>query len=117
MKKQQGLSFYGMCFAIVLAVFFGLLAVKLSPVYLEHSLLSAGIEKSLEGSGDNASVSDLKERLNKAMIIDNITGPAKNAIKITKVDGKLIVVAEYEVRVPIVYNIDAVVSFSDRYGD
>jgi len=117
MKKQQGISFYGMCFAIVLAVFFGLLAVKLSPIYLEHSLLSAAIEKSLEGSADKSSVSDLKERLNKAMIIDNITGPAKNAIKISKEDGNLVVTAEYEVRVAIVYNIDAVVSFNDRYGD
>ncbi len=117
MKKQHGMSFYGMCIALVIAVFFGMLAIKIVPVYVDNSLMRTAINKALDTQNAGMVESQIRDNISNSMLVNNITGPARHSVSVTSKNGRIIAQSNYEVRIPIVYNIDVIISFDDTYGD
>ncbi|RMA79321.1 DUF4845 domain-containing protein [Umboniibacter marinipuniceus] len=113
-RLQRGMSFYGMCLVIVIAVFFGMLGVKLGPYYLDNTMLVSSVQKVFDSGTEDVSLSDFREGISKAMVIDNISPEARNALVIAREDDSFIVTANYEVRIDLFYNIDVVLSFENE---
>ncbi|WP_298634419.1 DUF4845 domain-containing protein [uncultured Umboniibacter sp.] len=113
-RFQRGMSFYGMCLVIVIAVFFGMLAVKLGPYYLDNTLLVSSVQKVFDSRTEDTTLSEFREGISKAMVIDNISPQARNALVIAREDEILVVTANYEVRIDLFYNIDVVLSFENE---
>ncbi|NVK12455.1 MAG: DUF4845 domain-containing protein [Gammaproteobacteria bacterium] len=112
---QQGMSFYGICLLLVLVIFFGILGFKIGPIYLDNSLMGSSVTEVLEGDLEGANRATVRDRLNRAMTINNISTEGRNALVVSKDNDKFVVTADYEVRINLFYNIDVVVSFDEQY--
>ena len=113
-RLQRGISFYGMCFVLVIVVFFGMLVVKLGPYYLDNRMLVSSVEKIFDAGTEGVSTAEFCQRISKAMTIDNISPEARNAIQIVKNNDSFIVTANYEARIDLFYNIDVILTFENE---
>lgn len=116
LRKQQGLSLYGVAFLLFLVIFFGLLFVKLSGHYYDHMTLDKMISTSLSDfSAGRFDESQFKDRLQKNMQINSIRLDLKKDLKINKRSQPIVIELNYEKRVHLMGNVDAVLSFSETY--
>lgn len=114
-KKQRGLTAIGFVLLLGLIAFFSALAIKLTPLYLEHFEVSS-VLKSVAQESDigSKSAADIKDSIMKKLSINDVSHVTKDDIEVSKEDGKLRVTISYEARVPMVGNIDIVANFKDN---
>jgi hypothetical protein len=114
-SKQNGASvpimlvFLGMA-AVVLTI-----AFKLYPVYYEHWQISAVLESyDKEIDLESMSVSELESNFSTRLMTNNVREfDVSEGFFAERTDTGMYISVEYEVRVPIYGNVDAVVSFEE----
>ena len=112
MKKQRGVSFIG--FLVVLAVvgFAAFVGMKLFPMYQEFYAVKAAAKGLAEQPGvadmDPAKIRDLLARRFDIGYVSTVKG---ENIKIERIEGGWNLSINYEVRKPLVYNLDVVGKF------
>ena len=114
-RKQAGMTMWGMMIVIALIVFFTLLTLKLLPPYLENAKVHAALKSLSRQPGIGAAPpEELMSMLQKRFDVEDITRvdlrkdlkiEAKNKVKTIRVS--------YETRVPLVYNISALLEFNN----
>lgn len=113
-KRQRGLTAISWIFIITLAVFLGMIGLKLVPIYLENysiqTLLRQLPEEPFIGEKGPA---EIRKSLIARFKINSIYDFDPNKIKIQKGLRNYVVDITYEVRKPVIGNVDMVVSFSD----
>jgi hypothetical protein len=113
-QGQQG-SFYS---TVIIVAMFGLFltaALKIAPAYMDHNVVvdtMEGISASKEF--EEMTVQEISASLMKTMNVNNVSLPG-DALKLVNEGSQEFVEVSYETRVPLFYNISAVVSFSDRF--
>lgn len=112
MRKQKGLTLIGFGLVLVLVVFFAYVGMRLVPLYLEyHAVVGAMNRLQEDPSAGKLSPGAIRERIMRSLYVsyasDNIQ---RNHISIKRQDGVQVRVA-YEVRRPMVGNVDVIVSF------
>lgn len=113
---QRGASMLTM---LVMVLFFGgllTLVIKLGPLYLDDVTIQEAIE-SLDGTAGLSQMSPVAVRalVDKRLLVNNVRDFDSENISIEK-DGELVMITvAYEMRAPIISNIDAVVSFNHEY--
>ncbi len=114
-QRQQGVTMIGWIIILAIIGFFVLWVLRLGPVYMENYSVKKALA-SLENDPEAYSLSakQAKNRMDGYFNINYITTVPREAVKIKKGGGALKVEIDYEVRVPIVGNIDAILSFSDK---
>lgn len=112
MGKQRGLSLVGTIIILALVAFFGLLAAKMLPAYLEYF----GVKKiftAMETTGETkGSVKEIRRAFETRNAIEDVKSIRPEDLEITKEGGDTIVTASWSVKVPLVYNISACVDFT-----
>ena len=116
MKKQQGMTAVDILMVLALIAFFTLLALRLVPPYLENFNVTSSL-KSLQtevGIKDK-SPGEIRNLLQRRLDINDVANVKRENVTIAKdaKSGLLKIAVDYEVRVPIMLNVDAVVVFSD----
>lgn len=111
-RKQKGLTLIGFGIVLVLVVFFAYIGMRLVPLYLEYHAVVGAMERLQEDPmAGRLSPAAIRERIMRSLYVsyasDNIE---RNDIQIKRQDGVQVRVA-YEVRRPMVGNIDVIVSF------
>ena len=116
-KQQRGMSLFG--WVIVLGVFgiFVVVGVKSMPVYLNHFKI-VSIMKSVSGQSDAATDSPdaIRKTIDKRFDVDMVSHIEAKDVKVvadSSGKGRKLVV-DYEVRIPMVYNIDFVYKFKEE---
>ena len=113
-NRQRGLTAISWIFIIALAVFLGMIGLKLVPIYLENysiqTLLRQLPEEPFIGEKGPA---EIRKSLMARFKINSIYDFDPNKIKIQKGLRNYVVDITYEVRKPVIGNVDMVVSFSD----
>ena len=115
--NQRGITFLG--FVIVLAVvgFFGFLAMRLFPVYQEYYSAVSVFKSVTEAPGAvNESPAEIRKQLERRFqisYVENINLDKDIKFKNEK-SGKLLQL-KYEVRRPLMYNLDFVASFDKTF--
>ena len=110
--RQQGLSSLSWLIVILVAVFFGLCAVKLLPAYMGAYTVDTAISNTVENKGFNGlSVGEVRRKLSKHFNVNRIEGVSVSDLKITRKNGNTLIDASYEQRIPLLYNIDVVLKF------
>lgn len=111
-QRQSGLTAISIVALLAVAAFFIMLALRLSPIYLENFKVSSHLE-GLKTEHDVAKMSEdeILDKLFKRMDIDDVENVKREDVIFEEQDGKLIISIEYEVRSPTVGNIDIVASF------
>lgn len=111
-KGQRGMTAIGWLIVLGMLSFFVLLVLRLAPGYLEFYKVKNVIESLKDepyiGSKTPTEIRNLLQRRIDVNAIDSIQ--AKD-IKIEQKSGRTTITAQYEVRVPIMGNIDAVSKF------
>lgn len=113
-KRQQGMTLLGWIIVLGLIAFFVLLTLRLLPNYLENFKVAETLE-SLRNEPDitRKPPSEIRKLISRRFIINDVTNIEARDVKITNDKGRLTVRARYEIRVPILGNVDAVTKFDE----
>lgn len=111
-RKQQGMTFISILVLLVIGGFFILLAFKLGPIYIENyhvksALASLQNEPGVAGKAPR----ELRILIDKKLYINEVRSFNPKQFKIKNQDNKKVVEIKYEVRTPILGNVDALVKF------
>ncbi len=111
-KRQGGLSSISILIILLVAVFFGTCAVKLIPVYLESFTVERAVSSVAEqAKGAMWGRTEIRSSLQKQFQVNRVEALKPQDVKVMRKDGKTTIDATYEKRVPLMFNIDAVVKF------
>lgn len=115
-NKQAGMSLYALLIILLVAGFFMLLGFKLVPAYAENMYIRSAL-KSLaeEHSTELAQMNKGKIRteLSRFYMLNNVRSDGAKALEIDRQKERTLIIVAYEVRVPIIGNVDAVMSFNN----
>ncbi len=112
-RNQSGMTLIS--FVVVAAVvgFFLFIAMKLFPMYQEFFAVKSAMKGiAAEPGVANESPAQIKEKFFKRLYIDYSNNVKPENVRIDKSSGGQTMYVNYEVRVPMLYNIDAVGKFS-----
>lgn len=115
-NRQLGFISAGMAGLFFSAGVLILCAVKLGPVYAENIYVTEALKKLVLSNSDLSALSkkEIKTQLYKHMLINSVKGPAAASFSIKPMRDKIIISSVYEVRVPMVGNVDAVLTFKSQ---
>lgn len=116
-KRQRGMSMPLLVLIIAIGGLFLLCTFRLVPVYVENRYVVAA----LNSLGDDAeqlhsmSARQIRQELQRFYQINNVNspGPTQN-IEVDKRSANTVVNINYETRVPLLWNIDFLVTFENQ---
>ena len=113
LKSQQGMTAIGWIIVLGLIAFFVLLALRLTPGYLEFATVSASLESLQKEPGiTEKTAPEIRAMLGKRFDVNDVKTVDSRDVKIENKGGRLRVWVDYEVRVPVLGNVDAVSKFN-----
>ncbi len=113
--KQQGATGSGFAAIIVLIVLSVLVLLKLFPVYMEHFNVTTSLNSlANENNIKEMKSSEIKTMLSRRFSINDVTSVNRENITVKKSKSDMTIDIIYEVRKPMVGNIDIVIYFSDH---
>jgi len=115
-KYHQGfISIQWLAILIVIGVIM-LCAARMVPVYIENIYVTDALKFVLSSNVDihDLDKSEIKSQLGKYMTINAIGSVQSGSFQVHKTQKATYVNSVYEVRVPIIHNIDAVMSFKNQ---
>lgn len=114
-KSQQGMTAIGIAMILALCGFILIIFVKLFPAYMESFKVSSALENLVTDSRvEGATDKQVKQLILKKLQVDDVDAVKPEHIIIVKTGSKRTVSIEYEQRVPMMGNVDAVVVFGDN---
>lgn len=111
--KQRGITFIGLIIVLAIVGFFAVIAIQIFPAYSEYASVKNIIE-SIAKNADFDSLSDesIRSSFDRGATIGYvsvITG--KDLVIENNINGKKVVVAEYQVVKPVVGNVSILMNF------
>lgn len=113
MKKQQGLTFLSLVIVISVGVFFAMLAMKLTPSYIEYFAVKKAISRiAHDPAFSSMRKADMISAFQKSATIDDIRSvDAKDLSFLRDENGKTALSVDYQVVVPLFSNISVLLDF------
>lgn len=113
LKSQQGMTAIGWLIVLGLIGFFVLLALRMTPAYLEFMTVKSSLEslKNEPGVTEKAPP-EIRSMLSKRFDVNDVKNVTGKQVKIENQGGRLNVAVDYEVRVGVLGNVDAVMKFA-----
>ncbi len=113
-QRQTGLSIPGLLAVAVMVGFFVMCIVRMTGPYLEYLSVKSIIEEVvMEHDPQTQSIGDIRRRISALFNTNQIYELQPKDVEVFRKDGKTFVDARYEVRLPIMGPIDAVLRFDD----
>lgn len=115
--KQSGISFWGFAMVAFLVAFFTLLFLKLMPPYLEHAKVKTALQNmAKQPNAGNMTKVEITQAIQRRFDVDDVSRVDLNKdLTVAKsADGRATTIRiTYEVRVPLAYNISALLAFDE----
>lgn len=113
-SRQRGLGMIQWAVIISVAGLLGLCAFRLVPIYLDHMTIRQVVKNAaLDPESQKMTAAEIRKSMQGAFITNRIETIDLRDIKFKTERNVIIMDASYEVRVPLIYNIDAVVKFDN----
>ena len=112
LRRQRGAIGISVLGSVILLGILLVVAGKLIPVYLEHRTVTsvlAGLE-----SGEYSSSTEIRTRITKQFRVDGVRRINSDAVSVVSGRSFFEVDISYEIKVPLVYNIEFLLTFSDQ---
>lgn len=111
-QSQQGVTLISLAVMLAILAFFVLLVLRLMPSYLEYFNVKSSMESlaNEQGAGQMPT-SEIRKLLSRRFDINDVEHVQRDDIKVKRESGKTVVSLEYEVRVHVMGNVDAVTHF------
>ncbi len=109
--RQRGISFIG--FIVVLAVggFFLFLGMKIGPTYLEFLSIRNAVNK-VAAEAQSADLAAIRRSMDRQMTIDYAASYKPEFVRVVREGDQIKLVLNYEIRKPLIYNLDFVAKFN-----
>ena len=113
-RRQHGMGIFGIMGVLAMLGFFALCIIKMTPPYFEF-LSVRDIVTNIVNDPESAkkSSSDIRRKLDYIFNTNQINGLSYQDVEVYRKKGKHYIDARYEVRMPIMWRIDAVLKFDD----
>ena len=113
-RRQSGMSIVGIFCILLMVGFFALCAIRISPPYFEYLSVKDIIERIvMDPDTKTASAASIRRKLANIFNTNQIYELSYKDVEIIRRKGKSYIDANYEVRLPIAWRVDAVVKFDD----
>ncbi|WP_439107798.1 DUF4845 domain-containing protein [Congregibacter sp.] len=124
-NKQQGLGLLSMLIIATMVGFFVMSGIRIAPGLIEYQTIRELVLEATEDFDDDEdTIADIRRALAGSFNMNQIKSIGPRDVDITREDGKVMVNANYEDRIPLFWRIDAVVKYDDlvfiageRYSD
>lgn len=114
-RQQRGFSKLGLVFMLVVLVSALTVGLKVLPVYIDHNFVRGVAEALLEsGRASSMTQAELRNEIAASMRVNNVRDFDLNSISTSRANGASIISITYERRIPLVANIDIILSFDDQ---
>lgn len=113
-NRQRGMSIPGMLIIAIMAGFYMMCIIKMTPHYFEYIAVKDVITKvSDEYQPGTTTIGQIRRSIDRLFNTNQIYGLSPREIEVYRKGGKTFIDANYEARVPLVGRIDAVLRFDD----
>lgn len=113
-KRQAGMSIPGMLAIAIMVGFFVMCAIRMVPSYFEYLTVKEIVTKvATEFDSEQDTIADIRRKLANLLNTNQVYGIQPREIEVFRKDGKTYIDARYEVRIPVMGRIDAVMNFDD----
>lgn len=110
--RQRGLTLLGFLIVLIVVAFFGLILMKLFPVYSEWYAVRKSLSALQQEPGiASRTPEQVRELINRKWYISYVKTPTQKNVKVTKRGGQYIVQVAYERRGNLLYNLDYIAVF------
>lgn len=111
---QQGATLYALIVVMTLLAIIIFAGLKISPAYIDDQIISSTINN-MKNDGELASMPlrEIRTRISRTMIANGASWDS-DSIDEVEVNGQQYIQVQYEKRVEMFWNIDAVVKFDYR---
>lgn len=113
-NRQRGMSIPGMLLIAIMAGFYVMCIIKMTPHYVEYlSVKDIITTVSDEYQPGTTTIGQIRRRIDRLFNTNQIYGINPREVQVYRKGGKTFIDASYEARVPLVGRIDAVLRFDD----
>jgi len=113
-QSQAGMSIPGMLVIAIMVGFFVMCGIRMTPIYLEYLTVKRIMEDvASEFKPEEDQIRDIRRKISNMLNTNQVYGLEPKEVEVFRKDGKTIIDASYEARIPIVGRIDAVMNFDD----
>jgi len=114
-SKQNGMTFWGLMMVAAVFAFFVLLFFKLFPSYMEHAKVKTALENISRQPGTiEMEKTQIKSAFERRFDIEDVSNIDLNKnLFVEKKPGSMTIRIAYERKVPIAYNVSALIEFDD----
>jgi len=113
-KRQHGMTMISLIFLLCSIGFVAMLVLKIGPIYLDHSKVTAALAAVEEGVDVlNKSDHEIRDMVNKRFNLNYVTDVTARDLVITKSGGYLKVELQYDVVKNIMGNLSVLIEFDD----
>lgn len=117
-SRQTGIGMIQASVIIAVAGLLGLCAFRLVPIYIDHLTINKVLQNAAtDPASGEMTAAQIRQSMQGAFLTNRIETINLKDIKFTTERGLIVMDASYEVRVPLIYNIDAVVVFDNLVFD
>lgn len=112
MQKQRGMTFLGLVLMIAAGIFVAIIVMKMVPPYIEYmSVKKAVTNIAKQPNFREMNKKDIYDTFSKTTSIDNVTSIQARDLIITQSELGPVVTADYQVVVPLMGNVSALLDF------
>jgi hypothetical protein len=113
-KRQAGMTTLTLLLVALVAGFFLICLIKIGPVYLESRTVKSIVEQAAEEArSEGLGKAEIHDRISKKLLINTVSGMSMEDVEVRGTGDDMEIDANYEVRKPLLFNIDVVLKFED----
>lgn len=115
LKKQQGISTLNLLLVMVIAGFFLLLAFKLIPAYAENRYIQSALQslRDRDKPVSQMTAAEIRKHITNFYTINGVRIPEANNIAIESERNRTIITINYQLTIPLFYNISVLLDFQN----
>ena len=115
-RNEKGASFFSMLIVLMMAGSLLATAFKIYQPYVDHMAIKSVLENiTVDYDELSKPLATIKSDINQRLYINQVSLPSQEALSIVDDKGLLKFDLKYEVRLPMFFNVDAVVKFAEYY--
>lgn len=111
-KKQQGISLSGLMIWSFVLILVSIVGMKLIPAYIENATIKRTLLAVATESNLRTNNQEIRQSFNRRASIDNIKAINGQDIVIDKKSDKVVLSANYSVKIPLLANISIYIDFT-----
>ena len=113
-NRQSGMSVIGMLVIAAMVGFFVMCGIRMLPKYLEYLTVKQVITKiATSPDAKEMSIHDIRRKIANIFNTNQIYALTPREVEVYRKDGKTYIDSGYEIRVPVMGRIDAIMDFTD----